>query len=175
MRRRVIWSSLCLLTLTLAGCASGGSTTALEPMAAPLGSNYRTIVVSVASSVPDSDADARALENEIITELRKNPRLASVVSATGSPDAKADLRLDANIVNLRKVSPGKRVMLGALAGRGSVTVDVNLVDGTSRRNLAAFTSEGKTSGGTVFAGTTEQALQRAAEEIAGFVSQSLGS
>ena len=65
-------------------------------------------------------------------------------------------------------------MLGAFAGRGSVKVSADLLDGRSGGKLSAFTSEGKTSAGTVFAGTTEQALQRAAEEIAGFVSQSLG-
>ena len=127
MRTRALMSSLCLLTVV--GCASGRSTTAVHPMDAPLCSDYKTVLVHVTSTVPESDADARALENEIITELRKNPRITTVVSATGAPDAKADLRLNATIVDLRKVSAGKRLMLGAFAGRGSVKVSADLLDG----------------------------------------------
>ncbi len=174
MRIRVLLLPLSLLLLSI-GCASGGSTTAVQPMAATLGPGYKTVLVHVIASVPDAEADARALENEIITELRKESRLTRVTSATGAPDAKADLKVNANIVDLRKVSAGKRVMLGGLAGRGSVTVNADLVDGKSGKKLGSFTSEGKTSAGTVFAGTTEQALRRAAEQIAGFVSQNLGS
>lgn len=173
MQTRVLFSLGILVSLV--GCASGGSTTALQPVSVPLSSAYKTVLVEVTSTVPDSDADARALENEIITELRKDTRFTQVLSATGNPNAAADLRLKADIVDLRKVSAGKRVMLGGLAGRGSVKVNAELLDGRDGSKLGAFTSEGKTSGGTVFAGTTEQALQRAAEQIAGFVTQNLGS
>jgi hypothetical protein len=175
MRTRVVPAGLLLLiSLALIGCASGGTTTAVQPLTASLGSKYKTVLVNVSTSVPDTNSDAQALENEIVTELRKNPAFTKVISATGAPDAKADLRLEAKIVDLRKVSAGKRVMLGGLAGRGRVKVDTDLVDGKSKKVLGSFTSEGKTSGGTAFAGTTEQALRRAAEEIAAFVAQNTG-
>jgi TolB-like protein len=175
MRTRVLPAGLLLLlSVALVGCASGGTTTAVQPLSASLGSTYKSVLVDVSTSVPETASDAQALENEIITELRKNASFTKVISATGAPDAKADLRLKAKIVDLRKVSAGKRVMLGGLAGRGRVKVDTDLVDGKSGKVLGSFTSEGKTSGGTVFSGTTEQALRRAAEEIAGFVAQNTG-
>ena len=175
MRTRVVSTGVFLLaSIALIGCASGGTTTAVQPLTASLGSSYKTVLVDVSTSVPDTNSDAQALENEIITELRKNTSFTKVISATGAPDAKVDLRLKAKIVDMKKVSAGKRVMLGGLAGRGRVKVDTDLVDGKSGKVLGSFTSEGKTSGGTAFAGTTEQALRRAAEEIAGFVAQSTG-
>ena len=173
MQIRVLFSLVILVFLI--GCASGGTTTPLQAVSAPLSSAYNTVLVEVTSTLPDSDADARALENEIITELRKDSRLTQVLSGTGSPTAAADLKLKADIVEMRKVSTGKRMMLGGLAGRGSVKVNAELLDGRNGTKLGAFTSEGKTSGGTVFAGTTEQALQRAAEQIAGFVTQNMGN
>lgn len=66
-------------------------------------------------------------------------------------------------------------MLGGLAGRGSITVNADLVDGKTGKKLGSFTSEGKTSGGTVFSGTTEQALRRAAEQVVGFVKQNFAN
>ncbi|HEY0590380.1 MAG TPA: hypothetical protein VGF40_01325, partial [Thermoanaerobaculia bacterium] len=70
MRTRVLLFPLALLLLSI-GCASSGSTVAVQPVAATLGPEYKTVVVSVITSVPDSNSDALALENEIITELRK--------------------------------------------------------------------------------------------------------
>lgn len=174
MKRRLPWMPLAILSL-LVGCASGGTTTPTQPLAQTLGSSYKTVAIKVIASAPDADADALSLENAIITELRKEPRFTKVISRTGSPDTKVDLVVNANITDIRKVSQSKRVMLGGLAGRGSVTVQADLVDGKSGRKLGSFSSEGKTSGGTVFSGTTEQALRRAAEQVAGFVRQSLGT
>jgi hypothetical protein len=81
----------------------------------------------------------------------------------------ADLRLRARITELNKVGTTSRLLLGGLAGRGKVVVVSELLDTRSGQNIGSFNAEGQSSGGSAFAGTTEQAIERAAEQIVEFV------
>jgi hypothetical protein len=81
------------------------------------------------------------------------------------------VQLNATITELSRVGSGTRLLLGALAGQASVKVDVELKD-TTGKILGKFTASGKSSGGTIFAGTTDQALEEAAKEIVGFFASS---
>ena len=153
----------------LIGCASGGSTVAAAPMEAKLG-KYKKLTVNATSSVEKSDMETTQLGALLVTKLRQSGMFDTVTSDSRARDG---VLLNAKIVQLRKVSTGKRLVLGAMAGRGSVAVDAELVDARSGKRLGTFRSEGKTSAGTVFAGTTEQAIERVAEQIAEFVKQNM--
>ena len=62
-----------------------------------------------------------------------------------------------------------RAMLGAFAGQRRMLVDLALIEQKSGDGIAKFMVEGKPSGGPIFAGTTEQTIGRAAEQIVEFV------
>lgn len=158
-----------VLSILLLACASGGTTVAAAPVEAKL-SKYKTLIVNTSSNVPNADTELVQLENLLVGKLRQSGSFAKVTTDT---DVKQGVRLDAKIVALREVSTAKRVMLGALAGRGRISVAVELVDVATGKKLGSFQSEGKTSGGTVFAGTTDQAIERVAEQIVDFVKQNL--
>lgn len=158
-------SAITFLALVLAGCASTSSTVASEPMETKLG-KYKTLIINTTAAVEQADTETAQLEGVLSAKLKRTGLFQNVHTDTTRKDG---VMLNAKIVNLKKVSPTKRLMLGAFAGRGTMAVDVELVDAKTGKKLGSFLSEGKTSGGTAFAGTTEQAIEKVAEEIATFV------
>lgn len=96
--------------------------------------NYKTILVDVSSQVPESTQEVVQLESMLIAKLREGNMFEKVVSGSACSDAEGDLRLNLKILDLEKVSPGARVMLGALAGRAVIVVNGELIDLWSERN-----------------------------------------
>jgi hypothetical protein len=96
-----------------------------------------------------------------------------VYSAAASAGQPAELALVVTVTKIRRVDAGSRVILGAFAGQGEVIVQVDLVNGHTGALLASAVIEGKTSGGTIFAGTTPQAAERVTEQVIDFVVSNL--
>lgn len=159
---RAIW--VLFGVLIFGGCASTGTIQPVKPLEVQL-SNFKTAMVIVSSQVPECEQEKLQLETMIIKKLRKKGLFEQVIAGSASPEAISDLKLDSKIVEIKKVNAGTRAMLSALAGQGKLLVDVILLEKKSGTNIGQFTVEGKTSGGTIFAGTTEQAVERAAEQI----------
>ena len=61
---------------------------------------------------------------------------------------------------------------GAFAGRASMSVDVAFRDGAGTAPFAEFTVKGET-GSTGYAGTSSEAIGRAAQEVASLVARHL--
>src|SRR5262249_8053825 len=133
---------LLVVAALLAGCASSGelkSTTATTNRL----STYRTLVLEVSSTVPDSALETTQLETMAVTHLRSTGILEKVIAGSAATaDTPADVRLRARITELNKVGAGSRAMLGAFAGRGKVVVVSELVDAQSGQSIGAFTAEG---------------------------------
>jgi len=73
------------------------------------------------------------------------------------------------VTDVRGVSGLSRFLFGAMAGRASIRADVQLVELATGEKIGAFSIEGKSSGGTVFAGTTSQALEKTGEGVAEYI------
>ena len=171
MTRRMPFTTLRLLVVLglLAGCASSGELKSTTAMTTHLGT-YQTLLLEVSSGVPDSAQETTQLETLTVTQLRSKGVFQKVIAGSAaSGDTPTDIRLRAKITELTKVGSTSRIMLGALAGRGKVVVASELVDARSGQSLGSFIAEGQSSGGSAFAGTTEQAIERAAEQIVEFV------
>jgi hypothetical protein len=160
------------MVILLEGCASKGTITATTPVGPKL-STYKTILFNTSSQVPGSSEEILQLESMTIAKLREKGLFDKIVSGASSPDAQADLRLNAKIIQLKRVSSGARVMVGAMAGRAGIDVEVELVDVKESRNIGTFVAQGRSSGGSVFAGTTPQAVERAAEQIVEFIQKNM--
>ena len=161
-----------LVLLLLGGCASKGAIRTTTPLAVKL-SNYKTIMVNVSSQGPGLSEEIVQLETMTITKLREKGLFDKVIAGSSSPDAPTDLRLNARIVELKRVSSGARVMVGAFAGRAGIDIDVELTDMRTGKGIGTFMAQGRSSGGTVFAGTTPQAVERAVEQIVEFIQNSM--
>jgi hypothetical protein len=131
---------------------------------------YKSIVVVVKSDVVNTDALVVQIESAVISALRKQGKYSKVFSSATSNVAEAELKVMVNITSVRDVNPYDRVMWGAFAGQGKVYADVELTESQSGRILSKGSIVGKTSGGSVLAGTTPQAAERVADEVVKFIS-----
>lgn len=120
-----------------------------------------SIVVATTSEVPAAEKVAPVLHSLVIAELGASGVVRAIDGASGA-SAAAPYRLTLRITRLRGVSDGLRVMVGALAGQASLDVAADLEGQGQRRS---FMAKGVSSGGWVGAGTTDQALQKAAQAI----------
>ncbi len=161
-----------LIIILLQGCASRGAIKETTPMTLKL-STYKTMLLNISSQVPGTSEEIAQLETVTITKLREKGLFGKVIPGSSSPDAPADLRLNAKIIQLKRVSPGARVMVGAMAGRAGIDVEGELFDLKESKNIGTFVAQGRSSGGTAFAGTTPQAVERAAEQIVEFIQKNM--
>lgn len=77
--------------------------------------------------------------------------------------------LKGRITYMKRLTKTARIMLGAMAGRAGVSMDIQLVDPATGSVLGEAAIQGTSSGGSVFAGGTEEAFENAAQQIAEFV------
>lgn len=163
-------SLLCLCTVfaLAVGCASKGAIKVSSPVSVKL-ADYRKLALNVSSEVEKSSDQVVKLGNLIQQKLREKNLFERIYLASSAPEETADLQLEVKILKMREVSATTRILFGAFAGRSKLLADVRLVDIKTGSEIGAFQAEGKSSGGTIFAGTTDQAIERVAEQIADFV------
>ena len=151
-----------MLMMGLLGCASTSTVNTAMAHTVSLGS-FKTLSVDVQTKVEDSEKEAKTFREILTSELKKRNKMEVI-----DGNQQTQLNLSATITNLNKVGGASRIFLGALAGQASVDVDVVLKD--AKGNVVSqFAVNGKSSGGTIFAGTTDQALEKAAAQIAAFM------
>lgn len=161
-----------LLSFFIGGCASTGSIKSNIPVPSQANlSGYKTLKVSVSSDVPECSREIKELEMQTLLKIREINHFKEILNNPSISDS--DLELKANIVKIRKISQGSRLLLGALAGQSGIIVNAELIDKSNQKKLCEFSVEGKSSGGTVFAGTTSQAIERAAEQIALYIKDNI--
>lgn len=130
-------------------------------------SSYKSCWVSVASETASGE-EMEMLADMVIEKLRS----ANTFEQLSGPDensAPLDLQLKLYIVDIRRVSLEDRAMAGALPGKAKILVDGELIDTASGGQIGSFRVEGKSSGGSVFAGDTPQAINRASEMIVDYI------
>jgi hypothetical protein len=174
LHKRFALPIICLILLggIATGCASTGVTKIQKPPVTRIGGSS-SLAVNVSSQVPGAEDVVAQLESTIVGQLRARQMFERVYSAAASAGQPAELALVVTVTKIRRVDAGSRSLLGALAGQGEVIVQVDLVNGHNSALLASATIEGKTSGGTIFAGTTPQAAERVTEQVVDFVVSNL--
>lgn len=154
-----------LASAFLSACAASGSIKTTSD-SAPAVDSGRSGAVSVVTSMKDRDDSVVAFRNAIVTQL-VNKRVFQSVSDM----EQSDYVVRVNVVDLSEVSQGARIFFGALAGQASVTANVEIYDRRQDRVISAMVAQGTSSGGHVFAGTTQEAFDQAATQISDYLLQ----
>lgn len=149
------------------GCAATSQQAVLMAPTFEIGTGQQIYVLVDRSGSRNID-EMEALAREVVQQLDASGAF-DLVDARTPDDDREGLLVTCKILKIRRVKREDRVMMGALAGVASVEVQVTVTDTQSQEVLGESTVTGKSSGGTVFAGTTEQAIEKAAEGIADFV------
>lgn len=167
---RALFPTSVLLCLAV-GCASTGQMNVKTPLTRNL-STYKTLQVQLSPAPRGWHDLAEQLRRDVVDGLRAETRF-NVISFSAEPSAvEADMLVKISLQEVREVTSQDRMMTGAFAGRGAVVADVDVVERQSGQILGSATMEGKTSGGSIFAGTTPEAIKRVSEKIVDFISQS---
>ena len=155
---------LCLL-LTMPGCLSLPSVARVSDRVMtgkPVSVDNLFVVIS--SSAGDLSAEKQLLGDSIISGLKQTEMFSLVTGNPADLGAGGGLKVSVEITAIQKVSDNAREWEGALAGRASIWLRVTVADLKSGRPIELFSAEGQ-SGKSAFAGTTDEAIQQAAQPV----------
>jgi hypothetical protein len=132
-------------------------------------------MVEVKSDPAPTDNQAELLEQlqiRIIVKLRAAKAFEKMYSQAET-DSHSDLRIAVTITKIRDVDNFNRFMWGAMAGQARTEATVEFTEQTTGKLIGSGRIEGKSSNGTVFSGTTSEAVERVADEVVKLVLQHL--
>lgn len=89
----------------------------------------------------------------------------NVQTATGG----TDITVDATVTDASEVDQTTRILLGAFAGQAELHANIKIIDTKSSAVLGEMLAHGKSSGGHVFAGTTTEAIDQIAAQVADYL------
>lgn len=154
-----------LMAGLVSACAASGSVQTLSSQA-PAVDSSKAGAVEVSTALPDKADSADALKRAIVSQLVNKKVFKSVTDIDAS-----DYLLRVSVVEVNEVSQGARIMFGAFAGQAGITANVEVYDRKQGRVLSSLVAKGSSSGGHVFAGTTQEAIDQAATQIADYLLQ----
>lgn len=155
----------------LGACTAAFETTFIQPLERAGAPHIH--ITSVESNVSDDVSQEIArLEVELVDRFRALDAV-SRISLGDLPERHEDAVLVCvTITGIRKVGRTRRFFLGEMAGRASMTADVEFVDGGNGNVLGHYEVVGK-SGNTRFFGVTGDAVEKTAEAILSVMSSVL--
>jgi uncharacterized protein DUF4410 len=172
---QILLASCSILLLLVTGCASTGKSTMRQPFSVKLG-QFKSATVEVKSEVPTApermDEFMVQLESRIIAKLRARKAFEKIYPHSAS-DSQSDLQILLIITRVRNVDNMDRLMWGAIAGQAKTQATVEVWEHATGNLLGAGDIEGKSSGGSVFAGTTPEAVDRVADEVVRLIAENL--
>ena len=162
---RFIPAAVLFVLLILAGCASpSGTVRNASPVLTGQPVSLDHIIVATSSSLAGLAAEKNLLNDSIITNLKETELFGTVGGKMADAISGNGIKVAADIQKIKKVSDNAREWAGALAGQARIVVQVTVSDLKSGGQIESFEVEGK-SGKSAFAGTTEEAIERAAEQV----------
>jgi hypothetical protein len=158
-------AAILFVLLNLAGCASSsGVVKNASPVMIGKLVSLDFVFVKTTSSAGDLKTEKHLLGDLIVSGLREKQVFASVSGNQADINSAGGISVAADIKEINKVSDNARLWAGALAGRARILIHVTVSDLSSGNQIEVFEAEGK-SGQSAFAGTTDEAIQQAADQI----------
>ncbi len=164
-----VLSSALLFALFLGGCASS-EVLVKKPVETKF-NQFSNFVLAVESNVTEEVADEiTALEVNVMNRVRGLNLFQTTKLGIDENLPEGTLIVKATITDINKVSGTARFFLGAFAGQASMTINMQFIDGATNNVIGEIDVTGK-SGGTGYAGGTNEAIDKAAEAVADVVTQ----
>ena len=158
-------AAVLLALLVTTGCVSSpGSARIDSRVTTGKPASMDNILVAVSSSAGGLEAEKQLLNDSLISGLRQTGMFTAVSgnqSGLGDGDG---IKLAVEITAIKTVSDNAREWAGALAGRASIALRASVDDLKTGKTVELFVVDGR-SGKSAFAGTTNEAIQRAARQV----------
>jgi len=152
--------------LDFAGCAhSSALVSPAWPALLRRAAAMDCMVVSTASALPRLQPEQAVFNDRVVSALRETSLFPSVEADRLTNGCGAGMKIHSEITAIKKVSDASRLWFGGLAGQARVVAQVTISDVGSGQTIETFTAEGR-SGQSARSGTTDEAIQLAAEQVA---------
>jgi hypothetical protein len=149
----------------LIGCVSSGGIQHASPIAIHTPVSIDFARVETSSALGDLEAEKHLLNELVISGLRGRYVFGDVDGNMPAAGATNGMNIKIDIKKIKKISSGEREWAGALAGRARIVVGATVSDLSSGKLIETFEVVGESSGGSNLAGGTDEAIQRAAEQV----------
>jgi hypothetical protein len=149
----------------LIGCASSGGIQHASPIAIHTPVSIDFARVETSSALGDLEPEKHSLNELVISGLRARDVFGDVEGDGPAANASGGMDIKIDIKEIKKISPEEREWAGALAGRARIMVGVTVSELSSGKLIETFDAAGESSGGSDLAGATDEAIQRAAEQV----------
>lgn len=164
-----------LVVALLTGCASSGKFTMYQPVSTKL-SQYKSVSIQVESAVqpPPEHMDEylKQLGDSIAVKLRDR-KLFAQINFTSDTNAVATLLIHVFITKVHDVDVGRRLAWGSMAGSAVTEANVRLTEEPAGKVIGTGEVIGQSSNGTIFSGTTPQAVEKMADAVVNLVQSNM--
>lgn len=151
---------LAIYVLLSFGCASSSINKATTPTVSL--DTFQSLSINIdGNKAAASENEINVFKTTLLSKLQEFGRWKTLENG--------ELKVMISITDLKRVSDNDRRMLGALAGAASASADVTLSDNKGT-TISRFSVEGSSSSHSIFSGGTDQALEKAAEQIGEHIS-----
>jgi hypothetical protein len=164
MMKIALHLNVIVLLVALTGCASKQTVKPASPVMVGKPASMDTILVTASSALFDLTNETNLLSDSIYSGLNESKMFASVTQDKSVANSGGGIKISAEIRQIKKVSDNAREWSGALAGQAWVLVRVTVSDLRSGSPIEVFEVVGR-SGQSAFAGTTNEAIIRAAQQV----------
>jgi hypothetical protein len=167
MKHKSLWLLITIMP-TIVSCAIGYTRVAKAPDD-PL-RNYKIVGIPDLVGGHQIPGEVKSsIPNKVAEELEKEKLFARVERGTGGSEESIVL-LNGRVVQYNPGNRGMRYLTGPLwgVGRGSVIVNIKVIEKGSGKELADSSFEGEIKGG-VFGGGIDETYDKIAEEIVQFI------
>jgi hypothetical protein len=158
-------ATILIVLSALIGCVSSGGIQNAGPIAIHTPVSIDFARVETSSALGDLEPEKHSLNELVISGLRARDVFGDVEGNEPAASASGGMDIKIEIKEIKKISPEEREWAGALAGRARIVVGVTVSDLRSGKLVETFDAVGESSGGSNLAGTTDEAIQRAAEQV----------
>jgi hypothetical protein len=153
------------------GCASSsGTISPVHPVMTYKPAPFDSIQVATTSDLADLESEKQSFNDHVLSDLRETGIFTNVSELNTNNSAATGIKVESKITEIKKVSEDARLWFGGLAGRARIAVQVTVIDLGSGKQVETFEAIG-ISGGSARSGTTEEAVERAAEQVAAEVTR----
>jgi len=136
-----------------------------SPVAAGTPVSIDFALVEISSAIGGLEIEKHQLDEFIVSDLRGHGIFDEVGDDPSAAGTSNGIKIQVVIKEIKKVSRNEREWAGAVAGRALILVEATVSDLSSGKPIETFEAEGESSGGSNLAGTTDEAVQRAAEQV----------
>lgn len=157
--------AIAVIAVIVSGCASTGSISEKTGGLSGNSLGNDVVVLETVSEVENSEDQRQLLHAMVAAGLQSRGSFSKVVTSGGIDVPAEHVQITLQVKDLNKVSKTARFWGGALAGRANMLVEVEATDQPEGAQLTRFEATGKSSAGWGGAGTTDQAIERLAEQI----------